>query len=160
MVDFQNRLAAEQMRVVGLRLKAAGAGGLKLALTRELKAATKPLIADVKQAARDELPKAGGLNEYVAAGRFTSSVRYTGIQIGVRIVNTAPKGSKGGTRQFGSDKGTVRHPVFGHRERKWAETHVTPGWFSGTLEKKAPLEATPRVLAALTETRAALMTPL
>lgn len=160
MVNISDRVAAKQLETVGLRLKLAGAGGLKLALTREIKEATKPLIEDVKQAARDELPKAGGLNEYVAGGRFTSSVRYTGIQIGVRIVNTAPKGSKGGTRQFGSDRGSVRHPVFGHRDRKWSETKVPAGWFSKTLDDKASIEATPRVLAALVETRDLLMKPL
>lgn len=160
MADITDRIASRQLEVVGLRLKAAGAGGLKLALTREIKAAAKPLIEDVKQAAESELPKAGGLNEWVAGGKFSSSVRYTGAQIGVRIVASARHSKRGGTSQFGTDRGTFRHPVFGHLDRWTTQELATPGWFSKTLEQKAPETTTPRVLAALTEVQAFLAKPL
>jgi hypothetical protein len=160
MASITDRVASRQLELVGLRLKAAATGGVKLALTREIKEAAKPLIEDVKQAAESELPKAGGLNEWVAGGKFSSSVRYTGIQIGVRIVATARKSSRGGTSQFGTDRGTFRHPVFGHTDRWVTQQLATPGWFTKTLEKKAPETTTPRVLAALTEVQVALMRPL
>jgi hypothetical protein len=44
--------------------------------------------------------------------------------------------------------------VFGHRG-KWTVTNVTPGWFSKTLEEKAPT-TTPLVLAAMNRTAAAV----
>jgi hypothetical protein len=144
-------VGAAKFRMVGLRLKVAGAGGLKLALQREIRAAVKPLIEDVRKAAEAEMPKAGGLNEWVAKGKFTTSVRFTGLQTGVRIKRSG---------QFSSDKHTFRHPVFGHRDRKWAVQPNDLRWFYATLEKRALVVATPRIMAALKETQTALMAPL
>lgn len=144
-------VGAAKFRIVGLRLKAAGAGGLKLALQREIRAAVKPLVEDVRKAAEAEMPKKGGLNEWVAKGKFTTSIRFTGVQTGVRIKRSG---------QFSSDRHSFRHPVFGHRDRKWVDQPNDLRWFYTTLEKRAPLVTTPRVMAALTEVQSALMRPL
>lgn len=147
----------QQLRDLGLRLKAgADTGLLRRELLKGIRAAAGPLVADVRQAARERLPKGGGLNEWVADSPIAVRTRLTGVSAGVRIVNTSkvPDGKRGGTADFGSDRGKVRHPVFGHKDR-WAVTNVEPGWFSKTLEEKAP-QVTPEVVAAMERTSRAL----
>jgi hypothetical protein len=122
----------EQLTILGARLKKAGAGDLRLDLLRGLRAAAKPLIAEAHQAARDQLPKRGGLNERVAKDSITVRNRLSGKQVGVRIVTT-----KSETR--GANRGKIRHPVFGDRE-KWVTQEYEPakGWFDDTLRNGAP----------------------
>lgn len=140
---------AVQLRALGAKLQAAGAGGLRRELLTGIRQGGAPLVEDVREAARTILPHGGGLNEYVANSPIAVRTRLTGA-VGIRIVNTKSGASKGGTASFGSDTGRVRHPVFGHMDR-WATTNVTPGWFSKTLERKAP-ETEPFVLAAMNRT--------
>ena len=146
-----------QLEALGVKLKLAGATGLRRNLLAGIRAGAQPLVGDVRAAALALLPKGGGLNEYVAASPIAVRTRLTGASVGVRIVNTKKGAQSGGTAQFGSDKGAVRHPVYGHRDRKWATTNVTPGWFSKTLEDKSPGTA-PFVLAAMELTAAQIMT--
>lgn len=150
MADLQSRVASRQLEVVGLRLKAAGAAGLKLSLAREIKEATKPLIEEVRKAAERDLPKSGGLNDWISKGKFTSTTRFTGPQLGIRIKRSG---------QFNRATNSFRHPVFGHRDR-WVSQPISMEWFYATLDHYAPLVTTPRVLLALKETQTALMTPL
>jgi hypothetical protein len=95
-----------------------------------IRLAAKPAVEATRRAARDTLPKRGGLNEYIATEKIAVATRLTGPRVGVRIT------AKGG---WGSNTGVVRHPVFGHRERKWAEQPIkSSGWFDATLEREAP----------------------
>jgi len=139
----------KDLELLGLRLTVAGNGGLRRELLAGLRAGARPLIPALQDAARAELPKRGGLNEHVAASRFSVRTRLGPGSAGVSIVNqpaadTSRRG--GGQTQFGSDRGAVRHPVFGHKDR-WAVTTVQPGWFSKTLEARMP-----QVAAELTAT--------
>jgi hypothetical protein len=152
-------VGAGQLELLGLRLKAAGATGLRRELLAGIRLGAAPLVGDVRAAARDILPKSGGLNNYVADSNIRVATRLSGRNAGVRIINSRSGADSGGTADFGSDKGAVRHPVFGHRDRKWATTKVTPGWFTKTLEEKAP-SVTPFVLAACESVAVALTRPL
>ena len=136
--------AALQLKMIGLRMKALGAGGnilaapglgagktLRAQLLGSIRAAAKPAIEATRQVARDTLPKGGGLNEYIAAEKIKVSTRMTGPQVGVRIV--AQSG------QWNNGQSEVRHPVFGRKDRRWTTTRVsTPGWFSETLTRETP----------------------
>ena len=147
--------AALQLKMIGLRMKALGAGGnilaapglgagktLRAQLLGSIRAAAKPAIEATRQVARETLPKGGGLNEYIAAEKIKVSTRMTGPQVGVRIV--AQSG------QWNSNQSEVRHPVFGHKNRPWTATTIaTPGWFSKTLIREAPKIVGP-VRAAMT----------
>lgn len=97
--------------------------------------ATKPLKADAKASARRDLPKRGGLNEFVAKTSLTTRSR-GGQNPGVRIV--ARKSKKGGRKSDvdAIDRGRLRHPVFGNR-RVWVEQRVRPGWFTEPMEAGA-----------------------
>ncbi|GAC1610346.1 MAG: hypothetical protein NVS3B26_16600 [Mycobacteriales bacterium] len=120
------------------KLKATGEVGLRTELLRGLKVAAQPLVKDVQAAARDRLPKHGGLGERVASSAVKLSVR-TGRRTGVRV--TAK-----GRGDWGTNRGAVRHPVFGHRDRPWTETKIArPGWFDETLHDRTP-EIAPAVV--------------
>jgi hypothetical protein len=144
-----NANASAQLRLVSVRLKEQGAGALKLELTRALKAAAKPLIPDVQTAARDQLPRGGGLNERVANQKVTVSVRTGATNAGVRLT-TKDHDTKA------TNAGYVRHPVFGHMDR-WKTQQIpdAAGWWSGTLAAKGP-EVTPAIIAVLDEVTAAI----
>ena len=135
---------ALQLRALGLRLKVLSAAGdvapavglgagrsLRAQLTAGIREAAKPAVEATRQAARSSLPKRGGLNVYVADEQIKTAVRLTGPRVGVRIAAQS--------RSWNEDQSAVRHPVFGHRDRKWATTKVTPGWFTETLTREAPM---------------------
>ena len=107
-------LADKEFPLLAARLKAAGAVGIRREMVSGLRAAAKPLPPLLQQAARDKLPKAGGLNEYVAKNKPKVQVRTAGRNAGVRVTSKV-KGNY-------TDTGTWRHPVFGHRDRTWAVT--------------------------------------
>lgn len=153
------------LKYLGMRLKALGAAGfgapaadlgagktLRAQLLGAIRVASKPAVAAVKAAAREQLPKSGGLNEYVAKERITSATRLSGRSVGVRIR------AQSSTRNWGDGQATVRHPPFGHKNRKWTETKLpNPGWFTETLQHQQPLAAA-QILAAMKAVQAEVTT--
>lgn len=133
---------SRQLAELAARLKVAGARDLRLQLLRGMKAAAKPLVPKVQDAARNQLPKRGGLNEHVGGQRVSVSVRTGARTAGVRLTTTAPD-----TQQ--TDSGIVRHPVFGNR-KKWVVQKIpaATGWWSATLEREGPSTA-PHLLEAM-----------
>lgn len=122
---------AEQMFALAKSLKAAGEKDLRRELNRRMRAAAKPLIPKTRAAARSVLPTRGGLADSVAKAPQRVSVRTTRAKsAGVTMVVGKRRGS--GARS--ADEGTIRHPVFG---QGWVDQPVTPGWFTGTLEREA-----------------------
>src|SRR5215475_10366845 len=97
-------------------------------LQKAMRRAARPLLKSARQGAIQILPYHGGLNERVAAGRFTSSVRLVGKGAGVRI--TASDRRRANVNRM--DVGSVRHPVYGNRHRCVTQ-RITPGWFTTPL---------------------------
>jgi hypothetical protein len=122
----------KQLEMVAFRLRAAADGRLKNRLRASVRSITTPLINDVRQAAKRDLPKKGGLNEWVASGRFTTSTLLSANNVGVRIIR------KG---QFNGQAQTFRHPVFGVWRPGVPPQHVEVKWFYGTLAERAPEKA-------------------
>ena len=134
---------ALQLRALGLRMKELSAAGnlaaaeglgsgrtLRAQLLGAIRAASKPAVQSVKDAARTQLPKRGGLNDYIANEKIKTGTRLTGPRVGVRI--TASSGN------WSENQTSVRHPVFGNRKR-WAVTPIaSPGWFTETLQHEVP----------------------
>ncbi len=151
--------ANKELALLAIRLKAAGDGGLRRELLAGLRGAVRPIIPELQAAARADLPKGGGLNEWVAASKFTVRNRLSPFTAGVQIVNQSKTGTSrrggGGSVQFGSDRGVVRHPVFGHKDRRWSETKVHGGWFTDTVEQHLP-QVTAEVTAVLAKVAADL----
>lgn len=146
MTDELVIVGLEQLAVIGARLQLAGNVTLRRELLHGLRAAAKPMVQEAHQAARDQLPKRGGLNERVARAPILVRNRLSGgPQVGVRLVTTA-------TDTRTTNEGRWRHPVFGHRDR-WVDQSYGPaqGWFSETLARAAP-EARKQILAAIEKT--------
>lgn len=135
--------ASDELRLVAVRLKVAGAGGLRTELLRGLRTAAKPLIPKVQAAAKAKLPKGGGLNEQVASQKISVSIRTGAKSAGVRLTTTALD-----TKQ--TDAGYVRHPVFGTWRPGMPAQQIpdAAGWWSGTLAAEGP-SVTPALVAVI-----------
>lgn len=122
---------AEELAAVARRLKEAGNKDLRREMMRGLQRAARPARDAAKEAARVELPSAGGLNDRVAGSKFTIKTRTSGKAVGVSIVG------KGDLDLPALDRGRLRHPLFGNR-RHWYTQMVRPRWFTEAMEKQAP----------------------
>lgn len=130
--DFETR-GADDFLKLSKALKHAGRTGLRKELNKGLRKGAKPLIPKAKAAARANLPRSGGLAAQVAKEPMRVQVR-TGRTPGVRIVVGK---KRGGARS--TNRGTIRHPVFGNRE-VWVTQSVprAKDWFDATMRKEAP----------------------
>lgn len=120
------------LREVAVRLKAADVELWK-ATRRNLIVAVTPARPAIRSSARANLPRRGGLNEWVAKSSITTSVltgpRTAGVRLRVR---------KGGHDLYDLDKGgVVRHPVYGNRN-VWVSQQVAPGFASKVVERMRP----------------------
>lgn len=133
MAEFEVH-GADQFLKLSKALKHAGRTELRRALNTGIRQSAKPLVGKTRAAARRKLPKAGGLAEQVAKEPQRVQVRTGAKTAGVRMV----VGKKqGGAR--GSNRGKIRHPVFGNRE-VWVEQDIpeAAGWYDDTIKDDAP----------------------
>ena len=133
-------VGAEQLGKLSRRLKEAGDKELKRELFKALNRATKKPKAEARARALTTLPRHGGLAKRVAASRFTTRNRTT--RTGDAVLQLVAKGT---VNVHSIDRGRVRHPVFGNRDR-WVAQPVKPGWFS--IPMKANERGTQREIAA------------
>jgi hypothetical protein len=101
---------ADQLAALSKRLKELGDKDLSREFSRAITAATKPLVQDLRQSARETLPKRGGLNERVAKSQIRTQRRASSRTQGVRVVAKNPY------VLARLDQGHVRHRVFGRAE--------------------------------------------
>jgi hypothetical protein len=141
---------AEKLDALGAELKRQGLGAVRLKMLRNLRAAAKPVIDDVRHEIDSELPHGGGLNEFAAAAKLGVRTRVGGRLVGVRI--SGPRKGPGADLGRANDSGEVRHPVYGDR-RVWAVTKVRAGFADRGLEKAAPA-VRESLVAVLEETSA------
>lgn len=129
---------AEQFRALGKDLKAMGEDGkeLRRELLKTLRMTGKPLIEKVRASARANLPKSGGLNEFIASSKFTTRNDLAGKKVGTRITVTKPGGSKGWHDVEAFDNGTFRHPTFGRKT--WVRQTISGGFFTKPMTESAP----------------------
>lgn len=134
MADFRVE-GADQLVRLGRRLRDAGQGDVLKELTKALKAGVKPLVPKVRAQARARLPQRGGLAARVARApmRTTARAGNTTSRVGIVV-----PGKKRGIAAVQTDRGFVRHPVFGTRTFVRQEVPGAAGWFSKTVEDEAP----------------------
>lgn len=118
---------ARNLEKLSKKLKAAGDATLRKELYAGINRATKPAKTAIKEAARRELPKKGGLNEFIAKSSVTTRTRGGGKNPGVQIV-----AKKKGHDIRAIDRGRLRHPVWGNR-RVWVTQQIKPGFFTDTI---------------------------
>lgn len=144
---------AEQMRRLGIELKAQGeeGKGLRRELLAAMRIAGKPLVEATRASAMANLPKAGGLNEWVASSNIAARNSLTGSRVGTKVVAKKPGGRKGSHDLEASDAGQIRHPVYGRWLKNQPTQDIPPGWFTKPLLAAAP-EVQVALLMALTIT--------
>lgn len=109
-----------------------GKGSLRNEMNAALRKAAKPLPKAVKDAARDRLPKRGGLNEIVAKRTPKVVTRTGATTAGVRIQDKT-------TDPRMNAQGRIYHPVFGRTGSDAVQ--IAPevkGYFDDTLRDEAP----------------------
>lgn len=137
--------ASERLHGIATRLRAEGQRGLQRQMYGVLRGATAPLVDSVREAARERLPRSGGLNEQQADQAIrvsvTSGVRTAGVRIRTRT-----------TASVQTNSGYVRHPVFGRREnpQDWQTQEIpgAAGWWTDTL-RAGSAAITPLLVAEL-----------
>ncbi len=123
---------------------------LRKALLRNLKAATAPLVVDLKAAIGTASTGASSPSITQAIARtIKPTVRLSGQNtgVGVRAGTTTVRGFKQAARRF--NRPSFRHPVFGGPG--YSEQVGKPGWFDDTTKSRQD-EAKRAVLAAMAET--------
>lgn len=96
-----------------LRDAGEGGKGLRKEFYAGLNRATKPIRADLNAAVPPTFPEGGGLAALMAKrARFSASTKTGQQTTGVRLV---ARGKGRRTLQTASQRGTIRHPVFGNR---------------------------------------------
>jgi hypothetical protein len=120
---------AEQLVALARRLRDAPKE-LRSELYIGINRAAKPLKNEVKQSARDRLPKKGGLNRRVAGTKIATKRRVSGGGAGVRLIGTSGY-------DIGSiNRGRVRHLTYGHKP--WVNQTVRPGFWTDPLVAGGP----------------------
>jgi hypothetical protein len=106
----------------------AAARNLDREIEQALERAARPVIPKMRQSAVGRLPKKGGLNRKVAGSAFSVHQVHSGSSVGLRI----------SAESFSQiDRGKVRHPVYGHRDR-WVLQRVPPNWFTEPAKAAEP----------------------
>lgn len=136
--------ASRRLAETAAALRELGDRGMTRRFRAGVRLAAKPLVAEVRQAARDQLPKSGGLNEHVASQRITTSTLLSARTAAIRLRMPFIDAQE-------SDSGYIRHPVFAspdktRKEWTWVRQDIpnAAGWWSKTLQ-----HAGPRVTAEL-----------
>jgi len=128
-----------EYRRLSQALKDAARKDLRLELRRNIRAAGKPALAKVKEAAGSiemsggPAGKSTGLRARIAAATKLQ-VLASGVRFTVRESQVDP--TYGTTLVAGSEGDTWRHPVFGNRD-KWVPQTGSP-WFYPTLRAEGP----------------------
>lgn len=130
MSDFSVR-GSHDLAVLARRLKDAGRGDLRKELLKGIRTAAKEAIPDIRQSAYRTLPRRGGLAQRVGSQPYTTRTSLALSGAKVTIVG------RGMQELADIDAGRLRHPVFGNRST-WAGQSVTPKFFSGAVERRAP----------------------
>ena len=140
--SVQSKKGANDFLALSKALKDAGEKGLRNELNKAMRNAAKPLIPKVRDAARESLPKHGGLNERIAKKPYRVQVRTGALTAGVRVV-----GTKVDPR---INTGRVYHPVFGHKPGVVQNVPDAKGYFDDTIRKQTS-EIRGQVVQALSD---------
>lgn len=121
---------ADQLQALSKRLKDLGDKELKREFSKAISAATKPLVQELRQSARETLPKKGGLADRVAKSQIRTVRRASSRTQGIRVTAKNPY-------VLGRlDQGKLRHPVFGRNV--WVDQTVKSGWWTRPTEAIGP----------------------
>jgi hypothetical protein len=139
-----------QLRMLSMRARELADKGVAREMNAALRSTTVFLEAAVREAAGQQLPQSGGLARQQASQEIRTTVLMSSRDAGVRM-RTLTRGS------MQTDKGYVRHPVFGEwlPDQEAQKIPQATGWWTKTLTEKSPL-ATPLIFEVMETTLAKL----
>ena len=145
MIDIHIR-NSEKIALVARRLRQMGTDRTIVNnMTKNIKRIAGRLKEPIRQSARDTLPKAGGLGEWVSKSTITTSVRRSPRTAGVRIIV-----GKGEHDIAAMDAGSIRHPLWGNRKHWYPQT-VNPHFGTNALHGQIADEVREAVSEAIDE---------
>ena len=121
----------EQLAALSKRLRTAGEKDLKREFNRSLRDASKKPISSAKANA-ERLPRKGGLAEKVANSRIVQRNRLSAKNPTLAIQATND------VNLWRLDRGQIRHPVFGNKEKWVTQTLPRSGWWSDAMKEAQP----------------------
>jgi hypothetical protein len=133
-VQFE-ALGAAKIRLIGLALRRLGADRqIVNDMAKEIRRSGPAIRREVRAHILAELPKSGGLNEWVARAPVRLVVRRGANTAGVSV--RVGRNSRSGRADLkGLDAGGVRHPLWGNRKH-WYGQAVTPGSISEGISEE------------------------
>lgn len=145
----------DELQKVADALKEAGDKDLQKRVSKAMREVAKPLGDKVLREGAAELPRRGGLSDYVASkGKIgiSNSLRGRSASVTLKLHNK-------GVRFGAMNQGRLRHPVYGRpllsrKEWGWSTQSVRPGMFTRPFDAAAPeaaQEVTQAAQAALND---------
>jgi ketopantoate reductase len=131
------RLLSTNIAAVGAAVRAAGNDRTIVnEMTKEIKAAAKPLRPEIRANAVQILPHRGGLGAWVAKAAIRVAVKRGTRAAGVTLVGSRSKGTGKKAHLRSIEDGLVRVPV-NRRNRRgaWREQAVPSGFMSEVVEE-------------------------
>lgn len=101
---------------------------MRRGMNKTIRAAARPLVTAAEDAARQQLPKSGGLNELVADRHTTISILTGANTAGVRL-----KRARKDAASYQSNRGFIYHKTFGEEPWRREEIPAAAGWWSDTM---------------------------
>lgn len=137
------RVSAEDYKRLQTAIKGLADKKLARIYRKRLREAAGPIGRLVLEHGVEAMPRRGGLQAYLAASKVAVTTRSTGVDLwlGNRLKSQLSAINR---------RGVVRHPVWGHRDRRWGETEVPDEAFTKALESLPP-EATRRLDQVMTD---------
>jgi hypothetical protein len=141
--------ASKRLHEIAARARAESPEMLR-GMRKTFREAAQPLIRSAEQAAREQLPKRGGLNQIVA-GRHTTVSTLTGARTaGVRL-----RRARKDAASYQSNRGFIHHPtpsMLGYDRSYWdwirQEIPAAEGWWTNTMRAGSPA-ITPAIVAEM-----------
>ncbi len=119
-------IQGDGLKALQRKLKAIDRKDLRRELNKGLRDGARPLVAEARAAARDDLPTRGGFGERIASLPTTVSITQGGVRIKVK-----------GADARSANRGQIRHPVFGNMEN-WVTQTIPSGYFTNRMKREAP----------------------
>lgn len=139
--EWTVRGSGTELHMLSKQLRVTGQSGFKKNITKAMRTATVPARDAVRAHLRDVMPKGGGLNEWLAASRITTS-----ILTGPKTAGVVIRDNKSGHDLKAINRtGKVKHPTrsgpgFKTEDRKkWRFTDTgNAHWWEETLSSFHP----------------------
>lgn len=123
----------EQFARAAKALNELGDRGVRRAVYKGFRETARPLGEAARAGGAAAMPKRGGMSARIAAARIGQTNATTGSNPRI-VVSLA---TREGYDLPGLNRGTLRHPVFGHR-KTWRSQAVKAGAFTDAFEAQAP----------------------